>query len=451
MELNELLHPLATSNSLNYITESETTVFEGISLTRTCTPWDRFPAAAFSNDNDSPMEIMQQDKDIGVVFEASKPCSTAEIDSNPMNEGDGHSKTIGVDNEEKSILADFKSLNAKGGSLRRRRSSLRWKSLKACTNRMTVPVASVGSHSQSDEILFLPSRGEMSMNPTNHEAKSETHPIPFRHHVCSMPSVSKDVGIAPTMTKQPSLPTTSTKVSFNETMEVRYFYRSDDEIAIMKRCALERRLQLETRRRLRRRMRKAKQQLNEATRSSSMRIKKKFASLFYNGCISDGNGMENDSRDEGDSDDDTLDGSNVGGIFHCGIHFQQHDDQSDDGNDDDVSLNYMGNPVTSIPRTKSMSTDIAANTRRVTHQNKNSVLQNMVSGLSAMISDVMIDVKSTLEPNKSEKEVRLPVDNHAPTMPTSPAVTDVDEDMADPWILSTLICGNTGTVIALKE
>jgi hypothetical protein len=229
------------------------------------------------------------------------------------------------------------------------------------------------------------------------------------NRICSEPISSKVPPLPSAFRKSP--PTAHMTVSFHETMEVRYFYRSEAEIAVMKLCALERRRQQESRRRLRR--------VRQGMRvSSSLLRSNKGASLFYRGC-SDHSFLHGMGQpDVFDDDDHHEDGDFNGSVFDCGMHFQRHDEQSDTESDDDMPLNVQDEDL------------------------KKFAIHGMVDGLSSLISDAMIDVKPNTHQNESDDDI-------APVTELLPANVD-DKDASDPWFISSL-CGNHNKIMTLKE
>ena len=234
---------------------------------------------------------------------------------------------------------------------------------------------------------------------------SDSRTKPAARKVSSLPSVFRNAS---------SSRSTSMTVSFNETMEVRYFYRSDDEIAIMKQCAMERRRQQETRRRLRRK--------RKGMRSPSFILQNaNMASFFYHGCTDDGilQGMDHTDALHNEYDDsDDFEGD----VFHCGTHFQRFpDEQCDAESDDDVPLNIEADE------------DL-----------KKSAFYNMIGGLSSLLtgSDGMNDVKPIHPQDLSEGDF----DSKSRLI----SANEEDEDVYVPWFISSL-CGHGSKIIALTD
>jgi hypothetical protein len=150
----------------------------------------------------------------------------------------------------------------------------------------------------------------------------------------------------------------SRHVVFNETMEVRYFTRSLEEVAIMKQCAADRRQQHKARR-LRR------QQLVRA--------------------------METEADDD---DEDSLDKIDTPVVYRCGIPFQGADD--DDGDDELEQSTSSGRVRTTADRNENDGQLVPDDSRR-----QSSMLQNMVNEITGMISDAMISVKRPPEPRRA--------------------------------------------------
>jgi hypothetical protein len=296
---------------------------------------------------------------------------------------------------------------------------------RSCTPRDCLPIASWNQDDSLSEILGsnnvgLPEKSEknslkftetvmLSLTPAVLLGKPEASTS--ETIVDSLPTPGNVSHLLSALRKSPQ--TAHMTVSFNETMEVRYFYRSDDEIAIMKQCALERRRQQESRRRLRR--------VRQGIRvSSSLLRSNKLASLFYHGCSDDGilNGMSRPDALDDDEDTRFDDGDFDGSVFHCGMHFQRHGEPSDTESDDDVPLNVQDENV------------------------KTFAFHGVVDGLASLISDVMIDMKPISPQNKTDDEV-VPVDEVH--------LTNVDDDdSSDPWFITSL-CGSHSKIIALKE
>jgi hypothetical protein len=143
----------------------------------------------------------------------------------------------------------------------------------------------------------------------------------------------------------------SRHVVFNETMEVRYFTRSMEEVAIMKQCAIDRRQQHKARRLRRRQLAR---------------------------------GMET----EVDDDEDSLDKISTPVVYRCGIPFQRAAADDDDALDQPASSSRI--------RTNEGGQLVPDDSRR-----QSSMLQNMVNEITGMISDAMISVKRPPEPRQS--------------------------------------------------
>ena len=280
MELKQLQHPLTETMTL----PDSVDLFlpESVSLVRTCTPRDTL---IFS----SPMEDYGNVAIESIVPEPHLSTETSECSIPTVNHI-----------PDASPLRRFRSLPAK------------WKSK-----------ASKSSHINKDPILH---------DDFNQDAK-DVKPMRTCTRSGSIGCKNEKVLLS-VLKKQRSLPllsrppqsAPSTNVRFNELMEVRYFYRSDDEIAIMKQCAMERRLQQELRRRLRRRLRKGESLFwptaKRATSLSSNHVMNSFLSFFDSkwssvqpNTNSAGAGIYYDIPD--------------GGISNCGVQFACYDGDDD--------------------------------------------------------------------------------------------------------------------------
>jgi hypothetical protein len=146
--------------------------------------------------------------------------------------------------------------------------------------------------------------------------------------------------------ESPSTSACAKRVVFNETMEVRYFCRSPDEITVMKQCAADRRFQQEQRR---------------LRRKSLVRL-----------------------DEEGDEDI----------IYHCGANFQRPDEDGDSEEGEDSAF------------TRTFGSQ-QQRQRKIAHGAN--VFQAVVNDISDMISEVMVDVtKATHQRRQSDEASALP-------------------------------------------
>ena len=281
----------------------------------------------------------------------------------------------------------------------------------------------------------------------------------------SMSNMCKtDKNLATALKKQQSWPLLSQmphakaplNVRFNEIMEVRYFYRSDDEIEIMKQCAIERRVQQELRRRLRRRFRKDQSLML----SSNQRpiAKNNFLSLFSNSWTT----TEEKTYSEYNSADAKSYDMPDGSIVNCGIQFDCYDADDDVDRDkchDQVVLNdgtatickskksWIESFIFPVPTlsgfTSSDQTERAA--ARTTSETSANYINHLTDGLSSIKFNEMFDYGLTTKNDNASVVTTLDPLNGTPT--TSPVTEEENlgesSDNTEPlWFVTALTCGS---------
>jgi hypothetical protein len=375
--VQQLQHPLA---QLETTAEGVvlTPLSEKVPLARTCTPRDTF--------------MLSSSTMVGV------DCDNTEMHS-----------SNGIDELDTSTTADIKKMNlsAESRSLHRIRSfPINWGASKAKSS------VSRKSCALMDDT-----------NVSNHEELKTTYTAALQ------PQRSSPMRLE--STKAP-------RVTFNESMEVRYFYRSDYEIEIMKQCAIERRQQHEARRRLRRRLHKGPSTLpfqsdgHNAVGFSSTNIKNMFVSFIGSNWTT--------CQEENDTIDDVIT------IFHNAPNPGEHD-RGSSTNGDEKRTNEKSHDE-EIFNSEHHSAEIAvATVFSGSHTASTGFLYDLMNGFSFMMNKEMINDVST---GKVQDDSKGETISETETISAARVIVEpdkviqetVDETTEQPWILTALTCGN---------
>lgn len=427
MELKQLQHPLTEILSEPMVVD--TLLTEQVRLVRTCTPHDTLTLSSPIEDNEN-VEIASIAEDMYNVR-----CTD----------------TIGHDN--KKTVVGFSQFAAipDARPLRRFRS--------------------ISSQRNSNKSKPLVDGKDMILYGDTNEERKEVFPMITCIRSSSSMSMAEKV-VATTLKKHRSWPILSRtpqskkslNVRFNETMEVRYFYRSDDEIAIMKQCAIERRAQQELRRRLRRRFRKGESSLLSSTRRPI--TKNSFLSFF-------GDSWTTAQQKTYSSDEDLSYDLPDGSLVNCGVHFECYD-RDDDGDNENKNEQVALNDATSNisknrkswlerfvslgpPASKLCSEDHIKRSNTAESQSAPTTgtsanfFNHIADGLSAIKFDDIFDYGlTTSNENSSDVTMLDPLNGATIVSPkTEEENLGKSSDHTEPlWIVTALTCGNNNTTLS---
>jgi hypothetical protein len=418
VKLKQLQHPLSESRSEQMMVDSSLT--EQVRLTRTCTPRDTLILSSAVDD------IKTESVDAVMVKTSYRANYSDTIESDDMKETTGENKQF------KAILEPR--------SLRRFRSfPSQWNSKKTTSVNENNEDTNIGN--SKENVREVDSRNTL-IRATSNVGRREK----------ALATVLKKQRSCP-LFAQTSSSKTSLSVRFNEIMEVRYFYRSDDEIAIMKQCAIERRAQMELRRRLRRRFRKGRSMLlmpsthhPSDTNNFFSFFGKSWTTAQQKICTTDPEMADNVSSDR---------------IGNCGVPFECYD--GDDDGDDVYDLDTYSNTTSSDSKIrKSWLETFAFPPAAVTGldsgnevKTSNPPVSNTTTGESSNFINHLADnilsiklhdmFKYGMNHTKNESSSVIPkldpVDG-TPSLTTEGASSESSENTEPLWFVTALTCGN---------
>jgi hypothetical protein len=427
MELNQLHHPLASMEALTE--ESTTNIKPMISMSsldtmiplsssivilkRICTPHDTVTLSSYNDDCEKP----NVDND-GLLMTAIDYVDEISVSQQCTSSTDVFVHDTSIIESEYNIDSTndicVNKFNWTGiGPFRRFRSS---------------PVRPKSSEENCTKTMI----------GIEHEESIHTRSRPLCIVTC--------VNLVPILKKKSTnsrKASTTVNVSFCETMQVRYFYRNEDEIAIMKQCAMERRLQQELRRSMRRRLRKAKQRPVRTLFGLSSNHFSNSLTSFFTGSLT---GCR-DNIEIVDDDDDYYD--NPTSKFNtCGLHFERYDVNGDDGdfivlNEDHQTqavspkFDYSEQETTLFPQVPSSG----SGNEPETNITSNSILHDFLNGLSAIVHGN--DVFSNRLVGHQDISHAIISDQLDGTQSMPKTVPEQTIDEVEPWTFSALSCGES--------